>query len=81
MGQRVSDKRDNPVVNLPGIAEPDFNLGWMDIDVKGAGRHLDKKRHKRVPARGNQIMVCLVDGPAQDAVADKTAVQVKELVF
>ena len=79
-GQRVAQRRDDQPAHQTGVAEPNLGLGGVDVDVDKVGRAADKKGGRRVSAPCEDVHIGGAQGPGQQLVAHRTAVDEKVLV-
>jgi hypothetical protein len=73
-GQLVADGVAHKVVQPAGLAEADFGLGRVDVDVHLLRRHLDKQQHHGKRSGGKNIAIGLAHRVHQQAVAHQAAI-------
>ena len=79
--KRLAEGREQVAVNPLRIAEPDLDLGRMDVDVNLLGRNLQVEERDRIPPDHQQPAVGLAQGVAQRPIADIAAAQEEELAL
>src|SRR5438093_5052963 len=62
------------MVDRLAVAEADFRLGGMDIDIDLVGWQLDEQERHGVPSRHEQTAVSFLEGMAEAAIANPAAV-------
>ena len=75
----LAERRQQMAVDPVRVAEPDLDLGRVDIDVDLLGRDVQVQERHGHPADHQQAAIRFVQRVAQRAVADITAAQEQEL--
>ena len=55
--QRSLQSADDEAANVGSVAEPDFGLGRVNVDIDLGRRHLDEQGGDRVPVPREQVAV------------------------
>ena len=77
--ERLPQRREQVAVDPLRVAEPDLDLGRVDVDVDLLGRDLQVEERHRHPADHQQAAIRLVERVAERAVADVAAAEEEEL--
>ena len=80
LGQRMAQGADDQPADRPGIAEPDFRLGRMDVHVHFGRRNIEKQGNERMAVAGQEIAIGAAHGPGHQAILDRPAVDEEILV-
>ena len=78
--ERLPQSPDDQPAHRGGVAEADFGLGGMDVDVDLASGQLDEQRGDRVAVAREQVAVGGAQGPHEQPVLHRTRVDEQELL-
>ena len=67
-------------VDSTAVAEADFDLGGMDVDIDILRRHLQHQHGCRMPARFGQSTKRFAQGMLHQTIADVAAVEIQILI-
>jgi hypothetical protein len=79
-GQRVAQAADDQAADQRRIAEPHLGLGRVDVHVDVGGSMLDEQGRRRMAVAGQEVGIGGAQGPLQQAVAHRAAVDEQILV-
>ena len=79
--QRMPQAADDQPPDPAGVAEADFGLGGVDVDVDLLAGKIDEQGEDRVAVAGEQVLIGGADGADQQAVLHRAAVDEQILMI
>ena len=80
-GQRMAQRRHDQAARHAGFAEPHLGLGGMHVHVHPFGVADQVQHRRRMPVTAQHIHIGRAQGPDQQLVADRAAVDEQELLY